>query len=1046
MHLIRKITLITLCLVLGLAGNAGLAMARNTQGNYLTVTVEVEGYGEMPQDVSFVVRNLDKETVAGVLKVGADGRCYYGDKPYIDHLEPGRYSISLMEPNRLYEFDRPSQEVVLHDMTVLPETIEVGMIGHVFGVDSNGEWVGNDDGDTSTIIWDTTFGTTQFYCGNSDAKSPSAVGGIDNIGKQNTVTTEEMEKYEGADKDAVRKVMYYGWNGPAQWEGFTSGRYQLPYSSFEAIDITREQIKETGIHEERGLGQFITHVAINHYHNDGRDWWGNSSPTAAERQDGYSDFIAFLDAQPDPPESFIIYGWENYEEAWQPGNKRSTQDMFFSRSFLSGDYDHAEIKFKAIRKTGEFAIRKGIYSELRSAVSPFSPAGAVYRLYTDEKATVMAKDVDGNDAILTVTDDYGLSNSVTLYLGKQYYLKEIKVPTGFVLDETIYPIVLNHEQEIMPVMDHLQKVRIVLQKKDSRADLADAEGKGELQGAVFGVYWKDGDEYIQVDEITTDEKGQGCSGELSPGIYHIKEVIPPKGYLVDPEYHEVQAYADDSGKAVIDCPITVSDDPTVVEIIKTDGNGNPLSGAWFHVEDKEGNIVEASWQSDGTPHVITALEEGVTYYLVEDEGVNGYFPLKDPQAFTVSGRLTTVKAVNEKTPSIKTKAMFTDSQQKLHLLRETVSVTDNVTLSDLTIGQQYRIVAGLLDASNGRVIAKTEKEFTADKESFEMAVVFDKVTPAKTMVVTDELLRRNPEGEYESVCLHDDRNDPDQQVFMPAVSTAASSLADGSNMLANEGVQTVKDVVDYHNLLAGREYEMVTSLHYHNTGEPVMDADGNPITVTNSFTAESTDGSTEILMDVDCGMLKGTMITVYEEIWLDGVLIARHCDRDDLDQTLSVPDLITQASHSEKEEDGYTLKDSVQLYGFNQNDEVEITATVMDYESGRPLTDENGNTVASTVKVFGSEEETEIEIRVSAELIEDRKVVFFEEGRLNGSESIIVTHNDWENEKQTVFIEKVPETGDENTLMIYVGLLGLSLCGSSAVLTYGSFHRRKRKK
>ena len=41
-----------------------------------------------------------------------------------------------------------------------------------------------------------------------------------------------------------------------------------------------------------------------------------------------------------------------------------------------------------------------------------------------------------------------------------------------------------------------------------------------------------------------------------------------------------------------------------------------LSGAWFHVEDKEGNIIEAKWQSDGQPHVITALEEGVTYYLV----------------------------------------------------------------------------------------------------------------------------------------------------------------------------------------------------------------------------------------------------------------------------------------------------------------------------------------------------------------------------------------------------------------------------------------------
>ena len=1040
MKIIRKTALITLCILLGIAGNAGVTKARNTQGNYLTVTVEVDGFGEMPQDASFVVRNLDKETVEGVFRIHADGRGYYLDKPFIDHLDPGRYSISLTAPNRLYEFDRLTQEVVLDDMTVLPETIEVGMIGHVFGVDSTGEWVGNDDGDTSTIIWDTTFGTTQFYCGNSDAKSPAAVGGIDNIGRQNTVTTEEMKQYEGEDKEAVRKVLYYGWNGPAQWEGFTSGRYKLPYSSFEAIDITRRQIKESGIHEERGLGQFITHVAINHYHNDGRDWWGNSSPTAAERQDGYSDFIAFLDQQPDPPESFVIYSWENYEDHWQPGNKRSTQDMFFSRSFLSTEYDHAEVRFRAYRKTGDFSIRKGIYSDVRSAVSPFNPAGAVYRLFTDEKATVMAKDVEGNDAILTVTEDYGISNTVKLYLGVQYYLKEIKAPTGFVLDDKIYPVMLNQEEEVMPVIDHLQKVRIMLRKTASQ------ESKNNLEDAVFGVYRKEGDEYIQVDEITTDENGQGCSGELSPGIYHIKEIIPPKGYLIDPEYHTVEAIADDSGRSVIDYQVTVSDDPTVVEIIKTDGNGKPLAGPWFHVEDEDGNIVEARWQSDGKAHIVTGLHEGITYYLVEDEAVSGYFPLKDPQAFTVSGRLTVVKAVNERIPSIRTAAMFTDSTQKLHLSQETVSVTDNVMLNDLTVGQQYSLLARLLDLSDGKVLCETEREFTAEKENCEIGVIFDKVIPAGSMVVTEELFRKNSAGQYEKVCSHVDVNDADQQIFIPSISTKASSLQDGTNILANEGAGTIRDVVEYRNLLSGREYEMVTSLHYHNTGEPVMDAEGNPFTVKNSFIPETSDGSTEILIDVDCGMLKGTRITVYEEVWLDGVLIASHCDPDDLDQTLSVPDLITQASHSEKDEDGYILKDLVQLQGFNRDDEVEITATVMDYESGRPLTDENGNTVASTVTVLGSEEEMEIEIRVSAELIEDRKVVFFEEGRMNGSERIMVTHNDWENRDQTIFIESVPETGDENMLAIYVGLLGLSLCGSSAILTYGSFHRRKRKK
>ena len=267
MQLFRKTTLIILSAVFCLSMGFSMVSALDTHGNYLTLKVAVNGRGGLPENTVFTVINRDTDTPVGLLEVRSDGIGYCNNQPFIDGLKPGRYIITLNDPNDLYEYDKLSREVTLEDKTVLPETIEVGMIGHVFGVDSSGNWVGNDDGDTSTIIWDTTFGTTQFYCGNSDAKSPSAVGGIANIGKQNTVTTEEMTVYEGDDREAIRKVMYYGWNGPAQWKGFTSGRYQLPYCSSEAIDITREQIRVSGTREVRGLGQFITHVAINHYHN-----------------------------------------------------------------------------------------------------------------------------------------------------------------------------------------------------------------------------------------------------------------------------------------------------------------------------------------------------------------------------------------------------------------------------------------------------------------------------------------------------------------------------------------------------------------------------------------------------------------------------------------------------------------------------------------------------------------------------------------------------------------------------------------------------------
>ena len=151
------------------------------------------------------------------------------------------------------------------------------------------------------------------------------------------------------------------------------------------------------------------------------------------------------------------------------------------------------------------------------------------------------------------------------------------------------------------------------------------------------------------------------------------------------------------------------------------------------------------------------------------------------------------------------------------------------------------------------------------------------------------------------------------------------------------------------------------------------------------------------------------------------------------------------------DEESYLLTDNIQIIGFTGEDNLQITATLMDIETGEPLETEEGVILEKTITVSTEQTSVEIGFEVPSELIENRRVIFFEEGRLENDSEVTVVHKDWTNEKQMVYIEKVPEpdipeTGDETHLMLYAGLLGLSLCSGSAVMTYHTVKNRKRKK
>ena len=80
----------------------------------------------------------------------------------------------------------------------------------------------------------------------------------------------------------------------------------------------------------------------------------------------------------------------------------------------------------------------------------------------------------------------------------------------------------------------------------------------------------------------------------------------------------------------------------------------------------------------------------------------------------------------------------------------------------------------------------------------------------------------------------------------PKIGTQAADAADGDQTAQAGGQVTIVDTVYYENLEFGGTYTLTGTLMVKSTGEPLLDAEGSPVTATKEFTANNTNGSVDI--------------------------------------------------------------------------------------------------------------------------------------------------------------------------------------------------------
>ena len=236
------------------------------------------------------------------------------------------------------------------------------------------------------------------------------------------------------------------------------------------------------------------------------------------------------------------------------------------------------------------------------------------------------------------------------------------------------------------------------------------------------------------------------------------------------------------------------------------------------------------------------------------------------------------------------------------------SIVDRVEYAGLTVGTEYVIEGTLIDKESRKPITDAEgapvtaeRTFTAETTSgyVELEFVFDATRFAGSSAVAFEVLKDAKLGT--TVAAHEDIEDFDQTVKVsdPEIGTTAADPSDGDHRIVTDPSATIIDTVTYRGLMADVEYTVVGTLMLvtDDGAEPLLDADGEPITASTVFTPKDANGSVDVEFTFDSTKLSGEKLVAFERLYRAEALIADHEDPNDPSQTVDVvePDVGTYA-------------------------------------------------------------------------------------------------------------------------------------------------------
>ena len=281
----------------------------------------------------------------------------------------------------------------------------------------------------------------------------------------------------------------------------------------------------------------------------------------------------------------------------------------------------ASVEFKNNEPTGEIYIYK--VSENNDKVGQ-----ADFQIIAAENITNVAKTktyYTKGQVVDTITTEIGtgMASKKGLPLGK-YIVKEVKVPTGYLLNETEFHVNLEYKDNKTPVinlkvegvLDKEPRGKITIEKKDKETGSI-PQGDAEFVDATYEVFAnediynvaKTKKFYSKGDLVATrtmNEEGKTEDVENLPlGKYIVKEKIASKGYLLDKTTYNVELKYKDQVTPIISDKVTSNEEVKKMQVhifksgIKVNSGETPgLEGAEFTI--KLNRLVEEAYSKGYT--------------------------------------------------------------------------------------------------------------------------------------------------------------------------------------------------------------------------------------------------------------------------------------------------------------------------------------------------------------------------------------------------------------------------------------------------------------
>ena len=418
-------------------------------------------------------------------------------------------------------------------------------------------------------------------------------------------------------------------------------------------------------------------------------------------------------------------------------------------------------------------------------------------------------------------------------------------------------------------------------------------------------------------------------------------------------------------------------------------------------------------------------------------------------------------------PEIKTTAKDADTNSNISCAKEEITLVDTVFFKGLVPNQKYEVTGTLIDKETKKPVEADGKPVTA-KASFkpkesagtvDVTFTFDASSlKGKTVVVFESLAYKDKE-----VAVHTDIADEGQTIYFPEIKTTATDAASGTHYAKPEKELTLTDLVEYKNLIPGKEYKLTGTLMDAETEKP-FDVDGKAVTAETSFTPEEANGSVELSFTFDASALSGKTLVAFETMTFEDHEVAVHADIKDANQTIYFPEIKTTAKDgSDGDQDvsaskEATIVDTVTYHGLMPGSEYKVIGTLMNKETGEALLkDGKPVTAQAEFKAEKAGGSVEVTFTFDASALAGQDVVVFEklyytDGK---TEHEIASHEDLKDEGQTVHMTELPKepetppvappvkTGDETPLLLYAGIAIAALAGAS-VLGIVYFKRKKK--